>query len=82
MKIAIIEELTANLHDKVDYQFNEDFIKNYNADNDEGNFFKVDVQYSEKLHEFHNDLPFLQKRMKIQKSKSLWIIYMMKLNML
>ena len=30
-------------------QFNEDFIKNYNKDNDEGYFLKIDVQYLEKL---------------------------------
>ena len=26
-------------------QFNEDFIKNYNEENNEGYFFEVDVQY-------------------------------------
>ena len=40
-------------------QFNEDFIKNYNEESDEGYFLEVDVQYLEKLHELHNDLPFL-----------------------
>ena len=48
-------------------QFNEDFIKNYNEENDKGYFLEVDVQYSEKLHELHNDLPFLLERMKIEK---------------
>ena len=28
-------------------QFNEDFIKNYNGESDEGYFLEVDVQYSE-----------------------------------
>ena len=28
-------------------------------------FFQVDVQYLKKLHELHNDLPFLPERMKI-----------------
>ena len=32
------------------FQFNEDFIKNYNAESDEGYFLEVDVQYPEKLH--------------------------------
>ena len=50
-------------------QFNEDFIKNYNEVSDEGYFFKVNVQYFEKLHKIDNDLPFLPERMK--KSKSL-----------
>ena len=40
-------------------QFNEDFIKNYH---DEGHFLEVDFQYLEKLHELHNDLPFLPER--------------------
>ena len=47
-------------------QFNEDFIKNYNKKSDEGYFFKVDVQYPEKLHELHNDLPLFPQRMKIE----------------
>ena len=29
------------------------------------------MQYSEKLHEIHNDLPFLLERMKIKKSEKL-----------
>ena len=42
----------------------EDFIKNYKEENGEGYFLEVDIQYLEKLHEFHNDLPFLPERMK------------------
>ena len=45
-------------------QFNKDFIKNYSEESDEGYFLEVDVQYPEKLHEPHNDLPFFPKRMK------------------
>ena len=41
-------------------QFNEDFIKNYNEESDEGYFLEVDIQYPEKLHELHND--FLSER--------------------
>ena len=52
-------------------QFNEDFIKNYYEESDEGYFFEVDAQYPEKLHEFHNDLPFLPERMKIEKVEKL-----------
>ena len=33
-------------------QFNEDLMKNYNEETDKGCFFEVDVQYTEKLHEF------------------------------
>ena len=46
-------------------------MKNYNEESDEGYFLKVDVQYLEKLHEFHNDLPFLPERIKIEKVKKL-----------
>ena len=42
-------------------QFNEDFIRNYNEESDEGHFLKVDVQYPKKLHERHDDLLFLPK---------------------
>ena len=45
-------------------QFNEDFIKNYNEESDEGYFLEVDAQYQEKLHELHNDVPFLPERKK------------------
>ena len=34
-------------------QFNEDFIRNYNEESDEGYFFENDVQYPEKLHDLH-----------------------------
>ena len=39
-------------------QFNEDFIKKYKKESNEGYFLDVDVRYPEKLHELHNDLPF------------------------
>ena len=52
-------------------QFNEDFIKNYNKESDEGYFLEVDVLYLEKLHQVQNDLPFLPERMKIEKVKKL-----------
>ena len=48
-------------------QFNEDFMKNYNEESDEGYFPEVDVQYLEKLHKLHNDLQFLPERMKTEK---------------
>ena len=52
-------------------QFNGDFIKNYNEKDDEGYFLELDVQYTEKLHELHNDLPFNQKVWKLKMSESL-----------
>ena len=48
-------------------QFNEDFIKNYNENSDEGYFLEVDVQNLGKLHDLHNDSPFLLVRIKIEK---------------
>ena len=52
-------------------QFNEDFIKNYNEESDEGYFLEVDVQYLKKLYDFHNDLSFSHKKMEIGKIKNL-----------
>ena len=43
-------------------QFNEEFIKNYNEESDEGYFLEVDVQYLKKLYELHNDLPLLKEK--------------------
>ena len=52
-------------------QFNENFRKNYNEESDEGCFLEADAQYLEKVHELHNDLPFLPERMKIEKFEKL-----------
>ena len=38
-----------------------------NKDSDERYFLEVNVQYSEKLHNPHNDLSFLPERIKILK---------------
>ena len=51
--------------------FNEDFVKSYNEESDRGYFFEADVQYPEKLHDLHNDLPFLLGIMKIKKVEKL-----------
>ena len=52
-------------------KFNEDFMKNYDEDSDEGYTFEVDVEYTKNLHDLHSDLPFLPKRMKINKCSKL-----------
>ena len=41
------------------------------GETDEGYFLEVDVQYTKKLHELHNDLPFLSERMKIEQVEKL-----------
>ena len=52
-------------------QFNEYFIKNYNEESDKRYCFEVDVQYLKKLHDLHNDLPFLPERIKVEKVEKL-----------
>ena len=52
-------------------EINEDFIKNYDENNDKGYIFEVDVKYPKRLHELHSDLPFLSERMEINKCKKL-----------
>ena len=42
-------------------EFFKSFIKNYNEESDKGYFLEVDVQYPEKLHDFHHDLNFYRK---------------------
>ena len=50
---------------------NEDFIKNYDEESDEGYFIEVDVQYLEKLNELHNDLRFSSEMMEIEETEKL-----------
>ena len=52
-------------------KIDEAFIKNYDEDSDKGYILEVDVKYPRKLHDLHSDLPFLPKRMKIDKCKKL-----------
>ena len=70
---AISQKLPVNNFEWIKdiFQLNEDFIKNYNKENDEEYFLEIDVQYPEKLHEPHNDLPFLPERIKIEKLEKL-----------
>ena len=51
--------------------FDEDFIENDIEQSDEGYFLEVEVQYLKKLQELHNDLPFIPKRLKIEKAEKL-----------
>ena len=45
--------------------FTEDFIKNYDEEDDTGYLFVVDVEYPKNFHKLHSDLPFLPERMKV-----------------
>ena len=51
-------------------EINEDFIKNYDENNDKGYIFEVDVKYPKRLHKLHSDLPFLSERMEVNKCKT------------
>ena len=51
-----------------DNEINDDFIKNYDENNDKGYIFEVDVKYPKRL---HDNLPFLSERMEVNKSKKL-----------
>ena len=50
---------------------NEEFIKNYNENNDKIYIFEVDVKYPKRLHNLHSDLPFLSERMEVNNCKKL-----------
>ena len=52
-------------------KIDEKIIKNYNEDSDKGYILEVDAKYHRKLHDLRSDLPFLPKRMKIDKCKKL-----------
>ena len=52
-------------------KINEDSIKNYYENSKKGYILEVDVKYPKKLHELHGDLPFLPRRIKIDKCKKL-----------
>ena len=52
-------------------EVNEDFIKNYDENNDKGYILEVDVKYPKRLHELNSDLPCLSERMEVNKYKKL-----------
>ena len=52
-------------------KFNEDFVKNYDENNDKGYNLEVNVKYLENLHDLYSDLPFLPQIIIINKCKKL-----------
>ena len=57
-------------NDKIN-EINEEFIKNYNENDNKGYILEVDVKYPKRLHKLHSDLPFLSERMKVNKCNKL-----------
>ena len=62
-------------------EINEEFIKNYNENDNKGYIFEVDVRYPKRLHDLHSDLPFLPEKMQINMCKKLVLIYLIRKNM-
>ena len=52
-------------------KINEKFIKNYYENSKKGYILEVDVKCPKELQHLHSDLPFLPKKMKIDKCKKL-----------
>ena len=51
--------------------FNEEFIKNYDENSDEGYFLEVAIEYPKTLWQPHKELPFLPERRKLEKVEKL-----------
>ena len=68
---AMSQKLPVNGFKWVNNEITEEFIKSHDENSDKGYVLKVDVKYPVKLHDLHSDLPFLPKRMKIDKCKKL-----------
>ena len=71
--LAMVQKLPVNSFEWIEdtSQFNEDFIKNYKEESDNGYFLEVDVQYLGKLQSLNNDWSFLPERMRFVKFKKL-----------
>ena len=50
-------------------KIDEDFVKDYNKNDNKGYILDVDVDYPNKLQNLHSDLPFLPERMVINNTK-------------
>ena len=60
-------------YDDYSSDFNEEFIKNYNENSDDGYFLEVNIKYPKILWGFHKELPFLPERRKLEKVEKLVI---------
>ena len=61
----------SSLERSAKHVINEDFIKNYDENNDKDYILEIDVKYPKRLHKLHSDLPFLSERMEVNKCKKL-----------
>ena len=52
-------------------KIDEDFVKDYDKNNNKGYILDVDIDYPSKLHNLHSDFPFLPERMVINNTKKL-----------
>ena len=70
---AISQRLPVNKFEWIEdtSQFKADFLKNYKNESEEEYFFEVDIQYPEKSHKLHNDLPYLTDKLNIEKVEKL-----------
>ena len=59
-------------------KLDEKFIKHYDEESVAGYILEVEVKYPERLHNRHNDLPFLPEIMNTKKCISLFVIFMIK----
>ena len=57
-----------------------EFIKNYNENDNKSYILEVDVKYPKRLHEFHSDLSFLSERMKLINVINSFVIYLIRKN--
>lgn len=71
---AIQQKLLVNDFEKQKYffRFDEDFMKNYDENNDKRYILEVDVVYPKELQKTHSDLPFLPKKVKICECEKIW----------
>ena len=68
---AMSQKFSVNGFKWINNEINEEFIKNYDEYSDKGYILEVDIRYPRKLLDLHGHLPFLPKRMKIDKCKKL-----------